>query len=144
VRRHHRVFYAVLLASLVEWLARGRPAQAWQLVGVALFALGVAGYRRAGRALGDQLSPLVRPREPARLVDAGPYRRVRHPMYRAELAMAFGAPLVLAACYTLALSIVFLGLVLHRIGVEEQALAVDTPDFPAYAARTKRLVPHVY
>jgi protein-S-isoprenylcysteine O-methyltransferase Ste14 len=123
---------------------RGRPADAWQLLGVVLFAAGVAGYRRAGRALGDQLSPLVRPREPVHVIAAGPYRRVRHPMYRAELAIAVGAPLTLGASATVLLSIVFAALVVRRIHLEEELFNSHTPEYAAYAARTHRLFPHVY
>ncbi len=144
VRRHHRAFYAILLAAPLEWLACGRPAGSAQLVGAVLFLGGVVGYRRAGRVLGPQLSPLVSPREPAAVVDAGPYRRVRHPMYRAELAMAFGAPLTLGAMLTVVLSIVFSALLLQRMRLEEDALSNRTSAYRDYAARTKRIIPHLY
>lgn len=144
VKRHHAVFYALLLAAPIEWLVRGRPAGALQIVGAIVLLAGVAGYRRAGRALGDQLGPLIAPAEPAVLVERGPYGRLRHPMYLAELAMAFGVPGLLAASWTFVLSGLFAVLVIQRIGVEERALAERLPDYPAYAARTSRLLPHVY
>jgi protein-S-isoprenylcysteine O-methyltransferase Ste14 len=144
VRRHHAAFYGLLVAAPAEWWLRGRPAAWTQLAGALLLCAGLAGYRRAGRALGDQLGPLIAPAEPARLVERGPYGRLRHPMYLAELAMAFGVPLLLGACWTLALSVVFAVLVLRRIAVEERALADRLPEYPAYAARTSKLIPHVY
>jgi protein-S-isoprenylcysteine O-methyltransferase Ste14 len=144
VRRQHRLFYALLVAAPVEWLARGRPADWLQLAGAALFLAGVVGYRRAGWALGERLSPLVAPREPAALVDRGPYRRVRHPMYLAELAMALGAPLTLAAILSLVVTLAFTAVVLRRIAVEERVLAERVPGYRAYVRRTSRLVPHVY
>ena len=144
VRRHHRVFYAVLAAAPIEWWLRGRPAGWPQLVGGVLLAAGVVGYRRAGGALGDQLSPLVAPCEPAALVDRGPYRRLRHPMYLAEIALAFGAPGLLRAPLTVALSVLFTMLVVRRIDVEERLLDARLDDYAGYAARTYRLVPYVY
>jgi protein-S-isoprenylcysteine O-methyltransferase Ste14 len=144
VRRHHVLFYALLVLAPLEWWWRGRPADPSQAIGAALLLLGVVGYRRAGRALGDQLTPLVAPAEPAVLIERGPYRRLRHPMYLAELAMAFGAPLLLAAWWTLAVSLLFALAVVRRIGVEERALAERLPDYPTYASRTSRLIPHVY
>jgi protein-S-isoprenylcysteine O-methyltransferase Ste14 len=144
VRRHHAVFYGILVAAPAEWLLRGRPAAWAQLGGALLLCAGILGYRRAGRALGDQLGPLIAPAEPATLVERGPYRRLRHPMYLAELAMAFGVPLLLGARWTLALGLVFSILVVRRIAVEERALAERLPDYPAYAARTSKLIPHVY
>ena len=144
VRRQHRVFYALLFAAPLEWWWRGRPAAAMQLVGVALFLAGVIGYRVAGGALGDQLSPLIAPRPPERLVDSGPYRRLRHPMYLAELAMAVGAPLTLGSCATLVLSAAFTAIIVRRIGLEERLLRERVPGYTAYAARTYRLIPYVY
>lgn len=144
VQRQHRVFYGLVVLAPLEWWWRGRPGGAVQVLGIALAVAGVAGYRLAGRSLGDHLGPLVAPSEPAVLVERGPYRSIRHPMYLAELAMAFGLPLLLGACWTLGLSLVFAAVVLHRIGIEEDALAARLPDYPAYAARTARLVPHVY
>lgn len=144
VRRHQWVFYGLVLAAPVEWWWRGRPASVVQGVGAALAVAGVVGYRRAGRTLGEQLGPLVAPCEPATLVERGPYRRVRHPMYRAEIALAFGLPLLVGAWWTLGLSFVFAGLVLYRIGLEEEALKSRLPDYARYAGRTHRLIPHVY
>jgi len=144
VRRHHALFYALVVAAPIEWWLRGRPAAGAQLLGVVLAIAGVVGYRRAGRSLGDQLGPLVAPVEPARLVEGGWYGRIRHPMYLAELALAFGLPLALGVRWTLLLSLLFLVAVLRRIGVEERALAARFPDYAAYASRTARLLPHVY
>ena len=138
------VFYALLLAAPCEWWWRGRPTAPVQLVGLALAVAGVVGYRRSGRALGEQLTPLVAPAEPAALVEAGPYRRIRHPMYLAELAIAAGVPVLLTAYLTLVVSAVFAALVVHRIGVEEKLLGARFAAWADYAARTSRLVPHVY
>lgn len=144
VRRHHRLFYALLVAAPIEWLWRGRPAAWSQLAGVLLLAAGVTGYRWAGRALGDHLGPLVAPTEPAAVVARGPYRVIRHPMYLAEIVLAVGVPLTFGASATLVLSVLFVALVIHRIGIEERSLAERLDDYPAYAARTARLIPHVY
>lgn len=65
-------------------------------------------------------------------------------MYLAELAMAFGVPLLLGASWTFALSALFTIAVVRRIGVEEQALTARLPDYAHYAAHTSRLIPHVY
>ena len=144
VRRHHAVFYALLVAAPVEWWWRGRPAGWLQLAGAVVMVAGVVGYRRAGGALGDHLSPLVAPAEPAVLVERGPYRRLRHPMYLAEIAIAFGAPCLLAARGTVLLSVLFTALVIRRIGIEERVLGARLADYRSYAARTYRLVPYVY
>ena len=144
VRRHHRLFYGILLAAPVEWVLRGRPASWVEVAGALVFLAGIAGYRKAGGTLGEHLTPLLAPREPATLVERGPYRRLRHPMYLAELAMAFGAPLTLGAYVVSALAIAFATVVLRRIGMEERLLAARMPGYRAYAGRTHRLIPYVY
>ncbi len=144
VRVHHRLFYAILLAAPGEWLVRSRPGSWMQLGGAALFLAGIVGYRRAGGALGAQLSPLLAPREPVLLVEGGPYRRVRHPMYLAQLAMGAGAALSLGAHGTLLLTLALAIVLLHRIGREEELLAERLPAYGPYAKRTYRLVPYVY
>jgi len=144
IRRQHRVFYALLLLAPTEWLWWGRPAGWLQLAGAVLFLAGVVGYRRAGGALGEHLSPLLAPPEPAVLVEQGAYRRLRHPMYLAEVAVAFGAALTLAASLATALAVVFTAVIVQRIGHEERALAARLPGYAAYTTRTYRLIPYVY
>ena len=144
VRRQHRVFYALLLASPLEWWWRGRPAGLGQLVGTLVLLAGVVGYRVAGGTLGEQLSPLVAPREPARLVAHGPYASLRHPMYAAELAMAAGAPWMLAAKASALLAVVFAAVLARRIRLEERVLRERLPEYAEYARRTYRVIPYVY
>lgn len=144
VRRQHRIFYALLLVAPLEWWWRQRPAGWAQLAGAATFLAGVVGYRAAGAVLGPQLSPLVAPREPARLVMRGPYGLIRHPMYLAELAMAVGVPWMLGARLSMLLTLLFAAMLLRRIGIEERALRDRLPDYAGYAAHTYRLIPYVY
>jgi protein-S-isoprenylcysteine O-methyltransferase Ste14 len=144
VRRQHRLFYALLLVAPIEWWWRGRASTWSQLAGAATFLAGVLGYRAAGGALGEQLSPLLAPREPARLIAAGPYGRLRHPMYLAELAIAIGAAWTLAAKASAVLALAFAAVLLHRMTLEERMLRARLPEYAAYAARTYRLIPYVY
>lgn len=144
VRRHHLLFYALVIGAPIEWWLRSMPAGPLQAIGAVVAAAGVVGYRRAGRMLGDQLGPLVAPVEPARLVDRGFYAGIRHPMYLAEIAMAVGIPLELGARWMLLVAAGFVLAVLRRIPIEERALAERFPDYASYASRTSRLIPHVY
>ena len=78
-----------------------------------------------------------------RLVETGPYRVLRHPAYAGSLLSFAG----LAACTSswVAAPVVFLPIAaafVRRIRVEERALRAAFPEeYPAYAARTARLVP---
>lgn len=143
VMLHHRIFYLLLLAVPVEaLLLGGRPGG--RLAGAALFALGVALYRIGGGQLGESRSPFVLPKAGAPLVTAGLYRWIRHPMYLGHALIALGAPLTLGVRWTAWLAVPALAVLLYRVGQEDAALRERYPDYAAYAASTKRLVPFIY
>ena len=142
-RVHHALFLCLLAGAPLERLflagaARGRAA------GALLFAGGVLLYRVAGRALGEALSPFVEPRPGAPLVTRGPYRYLRHPMYVSEAMIALGAPLTLGSLHVVWLAVPAALVLLIRILREEEALARTFPEYPRYAARTKRIFPFLY
>jgi protein-S-isoprenylcysteine O-methyltransferase Ste14 len=58
--------------------------------------------------------------------------------------IAVGAPLTLGCRHTFALSAVTLVVLAVRMQREEEALARTFPDYPRYAAETKRLLPFVF
>jgi protein-S-isoprenylcysteine O-methyltransferase Ste14 len=77
-------------------------------------------------------------------VTTGPYAYVRHPIYTGILLAALGTALtgtVFGIGVVVFASIVFLS----RIGKEEKIMLELFPnEYPAYQARTKRLVPFVW
>lgn len=141
---HHALFYALLLVvAPTERLLFGAASRG-QALGALAFASGVALYRTGATALGDALSPLVRPRPDGRLVTAGPYRLVRHPMYVGQLLIAFGAPLCLGCRWALAVSFAAAVVVVARARMEEDALTRTYAEYAAYRARAKRFVPYLF
>lgn len=110
---------------------------------IAALAGGVLAVLSA-RALGPSLTPYPRPGEPARFVEHGPYRIVRHPIYLGGILFLTGyslafSPWALAA--TGALTVLW-GL---KAGVEERFLRERYPEYQSYCRRTRfRLVPLVY
>ncbi len=141
---HHALFYALLVVVCpLEAIVRG-GADGGRLAGALLFAAGVALYRWGAAALGEALSPLVAPRPDGRLITAGPYRFVRHPMYLGQLAIAVGAPATLGCRWAFAVSLAAAAVLVVRIAMEETALALAYDDYRAYQARSKRLLPFVF
>jgi protein-S-isoprenylcysteine O-methyltransferase Ste14 len=82
--------------------------------------------------------------EARRLVTDGPYALVRHPLYVAEAFAAFGLILQYASFWTVLLLFAHLAFQLQRMRNEERILHETFPEYAAYAARTRRLVPGVY
>lgn len=79
------------------------------------------------------------------VVEGGPYRWVRHPMYLGILFYAFGVPLALGSYWALIpgglLSLAFVA----RTAAEDRMLFRDLPGYAEYAERTRyRLIPGVW
>ena len=78
------------------------------------------------------------------LVDRGPYRYWRHPIYAAILYFVVAAVACHPTLHALAgAAAVALGLGV-RIAMEERLLRHELPGYDDYAARTKRLIPFVF
>jgi protein-S-isoprenylcysteine O-methyltransferase Ste14 len=74
----------------------------------------------------------------------GPYALVRHPLYAAEIIGAIGLFLQYASPWTALLMVISLGFQLQRMRNEERVLGATFPEYAAYAARTRRLIPGVH
>lgn len=77
------------------------------------------------------------------LVSKGPYRYWRHPIYASVIYFAladaidhFTIPIAMLSCVIIAGGIA-------RMVIEERMLVVRYPEYRAYMARTKRLIPFV-
>jgi protein-S-isoprenylcysteine O-methyltransferase Ste14 len=114
-------------------------------LGVAICALGLVSAIWSRKTLGDDWSRDVELKQGHKLVEQGPYRFVRHPIYTSHLLMGLGTAVASG------LLVAFAGLLLFFIGFwiklrqEEDLLLRHFPDeYPAYKARVKALVPFVF
>ncbi|MEO7369067.1 MAG: isoprenylcysteine carboxylmethyltransferase family protein [Gemmatimonadaceae bacterium] len=81
------------------------------------------------------------------LVTHGPYRYWRHPIYAAVLLFVWTGVLSQGRAPTfqaIALALAATLMTSVRISAEEQLLKGMFPDYPAYSARTKRLIPFLF
>jgi protein-S-isoprenylcysteine O-methyltransferase Ste14 len=114
------------------------------VVGAAIAIAGAAVAVWSARSLGGALTPFPRPVEGAALVESGPYRVVRHPVYSGGI-LFFGGWSLYAGPVALVLTAVLVVLWAGKTAVEERHLREVYPAYAGYAARVRwRLVPGLY
>jgi protein-S-isoprenylcysteine O-methyltransferase Ste14 len=106
--------------------------------------LGVVGAFWARVALGGNWSSSAEIKEGQELVQRGPYRYVRYPLYSGILLMALGLVVWFGLIGLLPFLVVFL-ILLIRSRQEESLLTSYFPEaYPEYRRRTKALIPFVF
>ncbi len=119
------------------------PARAG--AGLVLLVAGVALLVAGGLWLGRRnITPLPYPKDEGRLVDTGPFRLVRHPMYAGGILIAFGWAIWVRGPLTVAYAIAVLLFVDIKSRREERWLRAKFPGYAAYEARVRKLIPFVY
>lgn len=104
--------------------------------GGGIAVLGVSG-------LGGSLTPTPVPKEHGRLVTAGAYRYVRHPIYSGLLLAVLGLGLRSGSWGTAAVALGTALFFLLKAAWEERLLRRRYPGYAAYAARVPRFVPRI-
>ena len=127
-----------LIAITGPLIARNPVLLAAEMLGIFL-GLWAVGVMRIGNF---NVTPTVK--KGARLVESGPYRYIRHPMYASLLLVTL--PLVLDHFSTLrfAIWIVLLADLVLKLRHEERLLAAEVDGYSSYIQRSKRLLPLVF
>ena len=135
-----------LLAAVVILVALVGPRWTWpgaSWLGGALVIIGVVLGMWSLRSLGESLTPYPQPRSRATLVEHGPYRVVRHPIYSSIRVSLLGVSVAgsLWALLPLAVLVVWW---LGKASVEERFLRERYPGYQDYCLRVRhRLIPWV-
>jgi protein-S-isoprenylcysteine O-methyltransferase Ste14 len=133
-------FVLFIPRDVFHYALLGHPPIALAAVGLALF---IAGWTLISLALRANAfaAPIVKHPEGQHVVDGGPYRFIRHPMYAAALLMFTGMPLWLGS-YA---GMVAMLPIVARILVEERTLRRDLPGYTDYANRVRwRMIPGLW
>ena len=135
-----------LLAGVVVLTAALGPrwagtATTW--IGVALILAGGGLGLWSLSALGGSLSPYPKPRRAGELVEHGPYRTVRHPIYSSMLVALLGVCLVGSGWALLPLAVLLVWW-LGKAHVEEAWLREHYPGYDQYCQRVRhRIIPGI-
>jgi protein-S-isoprenylcysteine O-methyltransferase Ste14 len=117
-----------------------------QLLGVGLSASGGILFARSARALGRQMTPVIQVQEGHQLLQTGPFRYIRHPVYTAIVTGALGQTLLFLSPPLAFLTVLLAGLAMYRARLEEALLSSPQAFGAAYAsymARTGRFLPRL-
>lgn len=104
------------------------------LIGIIMMLVTI---RHLGRAF--SLVPQARS-----VVQTGPYRRIKHPLYLSEEIVVLGVVLQHLSPVTLIVLVLHIGVQVCRILYEEDLLRRTCPEYSSYEASRWRLVPYVW
>jgi len=120
-----------------------------RVLGLVLFLVGTLlvlwARRTLGRMWGISTSRQVKLLPDHELVKGGPYAIVRHPMYAGWWFALIGTILIYRTLILIILLVFSVYVFVRRARLEEKVLAERFgPDWEAYAASTKSLIPFIY
>ena len=138
------ILLAAVAVAPAAWRWNAPSHTVWAALGAALIIAGLGLAVPAIIELGPNLTALPRPRRKGVLVQTGVYAEARHPIYGGLIIAAAGWALWRTSGLHLllggALAIYLNAKALH----EEVLLRERFPEYDAYRARTKRLIPRVF
>jgi protein-S-isoprenylcysteine O-methyltransferase Ste14 len=135
---------AAFVGSYLPWTITflGKTDQALpNLASTACVLIGTIMMLDALRHLGRSFSLVPQARS---VVQTGPYRRVKHPLYFAEEIVVLGVVLQYLTPVTVIVLILHIGVQVCRILCEEDLLRRNCPEYSSYEASRWRLVPYVW
>jgi protein-S-isoprenylcysteine O-methyltransferase Ste14 len=111
------------------------------LVSTALVLVGIVMMLVTVRHLGRSFSLVPQARS---VVQTGPYRWIRHPLYLSEEIAIVGAALPFLTPLTVFILVVHFGVQVCRILYEEDLLRRTCPEYLSYEASRWRLIPYIW
>jgi len=137
---------ALIVAAFLGAHVLGSLGSPWRWAGVGLMALGLLLRVWAARTLGAFYTRTLVVSPHQQLVEAGPYRWLRHPGYAGDIVLWLGAGLAAGDLLILAvIAVLIVPAYIYRIHVEEILLRQRFgAAFARYARTRRRVIPFVY
>ena len=139
------IIFALLITPFFGY-AGVAPLPDWAYyVGLSLLILGLTIAPWAQRTLGRNYSPHALVYQGHQLVQRGPYRFVRHPIYTAGFLLVVGWGMMAQSWAAVVLTAIAAGIgTTYRIRVEEKVLLSEFGEqYKSYSKRVKRLIPFI-
>ena len=135
---------AALVGSYMPWTITlfGKTDQALpNLLSTACVLIGIIMMLVTIRHLGRAFSLVPQARS---VVQTGPYRWVKHPLYLSEEIVVLGVVLQYLTPLTVLILVLHIGIQVCRILYEEDLLRRNFPEYSRYEASRWRLIPYVW
>jgi protein-S-isoprenylcysteine O-methyltransferase Ste14 len=129
-------------SGMPEWVSP--YLEIGSIAGIALLVTGGLLFISGIVALRRNITPLPFPKDHAELVESGPYRLVRHPIYSGGVIFAFGWALWIHGWFAIGYAIIFLVFFNIKASREEKWLKEKFAGYEEYQKRVKKLVPFVF
>ncbi len=136
----------ILIALLFGYTGIGLLPDWSYYLGLSLAALGLAIIVWGKLILGRNYSNQLIIYHGHQLVERGPYKFVRHPIYTGGLLAFVGLGLLVQSWTSLIFNLILFALIFsYRIRAEEMVLISEFGEqYQSYAKRVKRLIPFIY
>jgi protein-S-isoprenylcysteine O-methyltransferase Ste14 len=141
VSAHAAALAATWLPFALPLLHGASPTPAVQALSDVLLVCGTSWSVWSLRFLGRNVSVLAQARD---VVDRGPYRWVRHPLYAGEIVSSLGVAIAMNTLAAVAFWLALCALQVYRALREEQVLLQALPAYRSYRRRTAALLPGVF
>jgi protein-S-isoprenylcysteine O-methyltransferase Ste14 len=135
-------------AYAYHWPTFSDFADSWviQVLGFLISLAGGILFFAAARALGRHMTPEIQVQEGHQLVQEGPYRYIRHPVYTAIITASAGQTILYLSPILGAIVLFLAGIAIYRAVLEEKLLS--SPEafgklYTDYVARTGRFLPRI-
>jgi protein-S-isoprenylcysteine O-methyltransferase Ste14 len=138
----------ILLPPILNYLSIGRLHNdgVFGVVGICLMVLGLVVRLWSMQTLGRFYTRRLTVTEDQQIVQAGPYRFIRHPGYLGTLLIWIGLPTSQANWISIGLMVLFLGFFYGRRIITKESMLVKEfgEEYRKYMKRTWRLVPLLF
>ncbi|MFW9834409.1 MAG: isoprenylcysteine carboxylmethyltransferase family protein [Candidatus Thorarchaeota archaeon] len=137
------MFVYILLPSWIFWAhIEMHIIIRWTGLALAVFSIGLLFWTH--RTLGYQYSAKLEIQKAHKLIEAGPYRHVRHPMYTVFILFSIAVSLIASNFLMLFLSIM-IAIPFHWISRREERMLIEQfgEEYQKYMNRTGRFLPPV-
>jgi protein-S-isoprenylcysteine O-methyltransferase Ste14 len=122
-----------------EWLTAVDHTAAWLLLGMS----GAVGLWALSANQPGNFNIHPTPHQDGRLIQHGPYRWIRHPMYTSVLLFGVALVMLTQSLVSWMLWALLAGALLSKALLEERWMTQKHPGYAAYQARSRRFIPYL-